>query len=168
MDMNLNQPLLLLVAGAAAFGLAALLWALRISDGARGAAKKYREEEQKARERLARAESVFGAHPGVIMVWEDEEEGAKPKPQSEWGLPNLYGSPVALMGILRFADDGTSDDPGVRILEGLADLEARDGNGQDATLRAEWGGDTAGRGVTMDGGGIPPPFGPILPQCTVL
>ena len=122
MDMNLNQPLLLLVAGAAAFGLAALLWALRISDGARGAAKKYREEEQKARERLARAESVFGAHPGVIMVWEDEEEGAKPKPQSEWGLPNLYGSPVALMGILRFADDGTSDDPGVRILEGLADL----------------------------------------------
>ena len=38
-------------------------------------------------------------------------------------------------GILRLADDGTSDDPGVRILEGLADLEARDGNGQDATLR---------------------------------
>jgi signal transduction histidine kinase len=137
MDMTLNQPLLLLVAGAAAFGIAALLWALRISDGARGAARKYREEEQKARERLARAESVFGAHPGVIMVWEDEEadEGKPKKPQSEWGLPNLYGSPVALMGILRFADDGTSDDPGVRILEGLADLEARDGNGQDATLR---------------------------------
>jgi signal transduction histidine kinase len=137
MDMNLTQPLVLLVAGAAAFGIAALLWALRISDGARGAARKYREEEQKSRERLARAESVFGAHPGVIMVWEDEElnEGDKPKLQSEWGLPNLYGSPVALMGILRFADDGTSDDPGVRILEGLADLEARDGNGQDATLR---------------------------------
>lgn len=137
MDMTLNQPLLLLVAGAAAFGIAALLWALRISDGARGAAKKYREEEQKARERLARAESVFGAHPGVIMVWEDEDpEGGRPqRPQSEWGSPSLYGSPVALMGILRFADDGTSDDPGVRILEGLADLEARDGNGQDATLR---------------------------------
>src|SRR5690606_19963472 len=99
MDMNLTQPLVLLVAGAAAFGIAALLWALRISDGARGAARKYREEEQKSRERLARAESVFGAHPGVIMVWDDEEvtEGGKPKVQSEWGLPNLYGSPVALM-----------------------------------------------------------------------
>ncbi|RYG33932.1 MAG: hypothetical protein EON93_08830, partial [Burkholderiales bacterium] len=81
MDMTLTQPLVLLVAGAAAFGIAALLWALRISDGARGAARKYREEEQKSRERLARAESVFGAHPGVIMVWEDEEtnEGDKPK-----------------------------------------------------------------------------------------
>ncbi len=136
MDMTFTQPLVLLVAGAAAFGIAALLWALRISDGARGAARKYREEEQRARERLARAESVFGAHPGVIMVWEEEEsEDGKPKAQTEWGLPNLYGSPVALMGILRFADDGTSDDPGVRILEGLADLEARDGAGQDATLR---------------------------------
>ena len=38
MDMTLTQPLILLVAGAAAFGIAALLWALRISAGARGAA----------------------------------------------------------------------------------------------------------------------------------
>ena len=136
MDMTLTQPLVLLVAGAAAFGIAALLWALRISDGARGAARKYREQEQQARDKLARAESVFGAHPGVIMVWEDADAEAQPNiPLSEWGLPNLYGSPVALMGILRFADDGTSEDPGVRILEGLADLEARDGAGQDATLR---------------------------------
>lgn len=136
MDMTFTQPLVLLVAGAAAFGIAALLWALRISDGARGAARKYREQEQQAREKLARAESVFGAHPGVIMVWEDADAEAQPNiPQSEWGMPNLYGSPVALMGILRFADDGTSEDPGVRILEGLADLEARDGAGQDATLR---------------------------------
>jgi len=136
MDMNLSQPIVLLVAGAAAFGLAALLWALRISDGARGAAKKYREAEQKAREELARAESVFGAHPGVIMVWEDAETPpTQDKPVTEWGAPSLYGSPVALMGMLRFADDGTSEDPAVRILEGLADLEARDGAGQDATLR---------------------------------
>jgi signal transduction histidine kinase len=144
MDLNLTQPLVLLVAGAAAFGIAALLWALRISDGARGAAKRFKEQEQETRQKLARAESVFGAHPGVIMVWEDEEPGVAaepgmlPKPkvrQSEWGLPSLYGSPVALMGLLRFADDGSAEQPGVRILEGLADLEARDGAGQDTTLR---------------------------------
>ena len=95
MDMNMTQPLVLLVAGAAAFGIAALLWALRISDGARGAARKYREQEQKVREQLARAESVFGAHPGVIMVWEDAEKpDGQPRPkQFEWGMPNLYGSP---------------------------------------------------------------------------
>jgi signal transduction histidine kinase len=141
MDLNLTQPLVLLVAGAAAFGIAALLWALRISDGARGAARKFREESQRLAEKLARAESVFGAHPGVILVWEDDEpaageaDGKPPAPQPEWGQPSLYGSPVALMGLLRFADDGASEQPAVRILEGLADLEARDGAGQDTTLR---------------------------------
>jgi signal transduction histidine kinase len=132
MDAEMTQPLMILIAGAAAFGLAALLWALRISDGARGAARKYREETQAMREKLARAESVFGAHPGVIMVWDDADPASD---SAEWGAPNLYGSPVALMGLLRFADDGASDNVAVRILEGLADLEARDGAGQDTTLR---------------------------------
>lgn len=139
----MTQPLMLLVAGAAAFGLAALLWALRISDGARGAARKFREEAAQTREKLARAESVFGAHPGVIMVWEDDAvAGADGETAplvnalgAPWGTPNLYGSPVALMGLLRFTDDSSSDNPAVRILEGLGDLEARDGGGQDATLR---------------------------------
>lgn len=133
MDAVVIQPVTMLVAGAAMFGLAALLWAIRISDGARGASRKFREEAQKTREKLARAESVFGAHPGVVMVWEDD--GAAAKGQSEWGQPSLYGSPVALMGLLRFAEDGAASDPAVRILEGLADLESRDGAGQDTTLR---------------------------------
>ncbi|MDZ4762106.1 MAG: ATP-binding protein, partial [Alphaproteobacteria bacterium] len=136
----MTQPLIILITGAAAFGLAALLWALRISDGARGASRKYREETQAMREKLARAESVFGAHPGVIMVWEDAEprNAATQKSAlapSDWAAPNLYGSPVALMGLLRFTDDASSDNPAARILEGLADLEARDGAGQDTTLR---------------------------------
>lgn len=146
MDVNMTQPLVILIAGAAAFGLAALLWALRISDGARGAARKFKEEAQRLRDQVARAESVFGAHPGVILVWEGEavDPDAPPKfakssarsgVNAEWGAPGLYGSPVALMGLLRFSDDGSSDNPPVRILEGLADLEARDGAGQDATLR---------------------------------
>ena len=137
----MTQPLMILITGAVAFGLAALLWAIRISDGARGAARKYREEAQLTREKLARAESVFGAHPGVIMVWEDDpapaaRTGGKPStPEGEWSSPNLYGSPVALMGLLRFTDDSLSENPSARILEGLADLEARDGAGQDTTLR---------------------------------
>jgi signal transduction histidine kinase len=142
MDGNMTQPLMILITGAVAFGLAALLWAIRISDGARGAARKYREEAQLTREKLARAESVFGAHPGVIMVWEDDPApavartgGKTSTPEGEWSSPNLYGSPVALMGLLRFTDDSLSENPSARILEGLADLEARDGAGQDTTLR---------------------------------
>ncbi|MEZ5937176.1 MAG: hypothetical protein R3C52_03050 [Hyphomonadaceae bacterium] len=48
------------------------------------------------------------------------------------------------MGLLRFTDDGSSAQPAVRILEGLADLEARDGASQDTTLRERL--ETASRG----------------------
>ncbi|MEZ5937175.1 MAG: hypothetical protein R3C52_03045 [Hyphomonadaceae bacterium] len=101
MDANLTQPLTLLVAGAAAFGLAALLWALRISDGARGAARRHRQDSQKARALRPRRKR-FSAHPGVIMVWEEDEAAqgrpARTHPRSrtplrlrpvdaEWGAP---------------------------------------------------------------------------------
>ncbi|WP_018997115.1 sensor histidine kinase [Hirschia maritima] len=120
----------ILVAGGAGIAIAALLWALRISDGARGAAKKYRERARELEEKLARSDSVFGAHPGVVLVWEEDEilEGS-------WGNPGVYGSHVALAAVLNFTDDSMSKDPAVRLLEGLGDLEARDGAGRDATLR---------------------------------
>ncbi|ACT57896.1 sensor histidine kinase [Hirschia baltica] len=124
------QAFTILVAGGAGIAIAALLWALRISDGARGAAKKYRERARELEEKLARSDSVFGAHPGVVLVWEEDEilEGS-------WGKPSVYGSHVALAAVLNFTDDSMSSDPAVRLLEGLGDLEARDGAGRDATLR---------------------------------
>ncbi|MEM8920867.1 MAG: tyrosine protein kinase, partial [Pseudomonadota bacterium] len=129
MDLSISSPLIAITAGGAGLGLAGILWALRVSHGARGSAKKYRESAQILEDKLARADSVFGAHPGVILVW--EEDG----PSNDWGDPRVYGSPVALAGMLRFTDDAMAPDPAVRILEGLGDLEARDGAGQDATLR---------------------------------
>lgn len=149
MNPDMTSPLIVVVTGAAMFGLAALLWALRISDGARGAARRYRQEAARMREKLARAESVFAAHPGAILVWEDDTpaakaDGAAPADAApataagfgdDWGQPSFYGSPMALMGFLRFSDEGASATPSVRIIEGLADLEARDGAGKDTTLR---------------------------------
>jgi signal transduction histidine kinase len=121
-----------MAAGAAALGLAALLWALRVSDGARGAARKYRDRSSDLETDLAAHRSILGAHPGVILVWQGEAlegEGDEIIP------PEMYGSPVALAGLLSFTDDAISPDPAVRIVEGLADLEARDSAGQDTTLR---------------------------------
>ncbi len=130
MENGIFQVFSAMVFGAAGIAIAALLWALRISDGARGAAKKYRERARELEEKLARSDSVFGAHPGVVLVWEEDEilEGS-------WGKPGVYGSHVALAAVLNFTDDSMSADPAVRLLEGLGDLEARDGAGRDATLR---------------------------------
>ncbi|MEL7129335.1 MAG: ATP-binding protein [Pseudomonadota bacterium] len=132
MALSGDQVPFILAAGTTALSLASLLWALRVSDGARGAAKKFRDRSNELEEKLARADSVFGAHPGVILVWEGdalEAEGDEITP------PQLYGSPAALAGLLRYTDDAISADPAVRIIEGLADLEARDSVKQDATLR---------------------------------
>ena len=130
MPIEVSGALLGIAIGGCAVAIAALLWALRISDGARGAAKKYRERSRDLEEKLARADSVFGAHPGVILVWEDDEVV-----DESWGDPKFYGSPVALASLLNFTEDSMAANPSERLLEGLGDLEARDGAGRDATLR---------------------------------
>ena len=130
--MNAEQVPIIIAAGALALGLAFILWALRTSEGARGAARKFRERAGDAETSLAELKSVLGAHPGVILVWQGdtlEDEGDTIAP------PEIHGSPIALAGLLRFTDDAVSPDPAIRIIEGLADLEARDGAGQDTTLR---------------------------------
>ncbi|MGH1421393.1 MAG: ATP-binding protein [Hyphomonas sp.] len=132
MAITADQVPIIMSVGTAALALAALLWALRVSDGARGAAKRFRERASEAETELAESRSVLGAHPGVILVWQGEaleSEGDEITP------PELHGSPVALAGLLNFTDDAISPDPAVRIIEGLADLEARDSAGQDTTLR---------------------------------
>ncbi|HBX96993.1 MAG TPA: tyrosine protein kinase, partial [Hyphomonas sp.] len=130
--MTADQVPIIMSAGATALGLAALLWALRVSDGARGAARKYKDRSSDLETLLAEHRSILGAHPGVILVWQGE---ALEPDSEEMTPPELYGSPVALAGLLSFTDDAISPDPAVRIIEGLADLEARDSSGQDTTLR---------------------------------
>jgi signal transduction histidine kinase len=132
MAISADQVPIIMSAGAASLGLAALLWALRVSDGARGAARKFRDRSSQLETTLAEHRSVLGAHPGVILVWQGEAVEAD---GDEIIPPELYGSPVALAGLLSFTDDALSVDPAVRIIEGLADLEARDSAGQDTTLR---------------------------------
>ena len=132
MSLTADQIPFLLAFGSTAAMIAIMLWALRITDGARGAAKKFRDRSNRLEEQLARSDSVFGAHPGVILVWEDDALEAD---GDDITAPQLYGSPAALAGLLRYTDAAISIDPAVRIIEGLADLEARDSVKQDTTLR---------------------------------
>ncbi|MEM7768480.1 MAG: PAS-domain containing protein, partial [Pseudomonadota bacterium] len=127
-----DQVPLIIAAGASAMALASLLWALRVSDGARGAAKTYRDRAKALESDLVEQKSVLAAHPGVVLVWQGDElsPGA-----GKLGDPKLYGSKVALGALLKYSDDGVADDPALAILEGLADREARDATGKDTSLR---------------------------------
>ncbi len=132
MILTADQIPLVLAFGCTAIAIAVTLWAMRITDGARGAAKKFRDRSTELEEQLARADSVFGAHPGVILVWEDD---GLDEDLDEIPAPRLDGSLAALAGLLRYTDEAISTNPAVRIVEGLADLEARDSVKQDTTLR---------------------------------
>jgi signal transduction histidine kinase len=131
MSAELPSAVLLVAGGLAAFGLMCLLWALRVTHGERKDSRKWRSEAGRWQATVARMESVFASHPGVILVWE-EDAGADP---TEWGLPKLYGSPMALAALFRFADASKTPDAAARILDGLGDLEAHDAVGETTTLR---------------------------------
>ncbi|MBU6372262.1 MAG: HAMP domain-containing histidine kinase [Alphaproteobacteria bacterium] len=138
--MDLGATYLLVAGGAAATAVAAVLWALRVSDGARGAEGRWRSKANAAEDKLQRWDSLMGAFPGVALVWEPDPAAVLVPPaapgatEQPWGEPKIYGSPFALASLLRFADAGVGDNPAVRILQGLAGFKGRDSAGADAYI----------------------------------
>ena len=124
---------LIVTGGAVAFALAVAVWAYRLTAGARAARKAWRRRMAALEDRASRSESLFAAHPGLVMVWETPPETS----QSAWSAPAVHGSPAALAAMVSFAElsEGAGEDPGAAILEGLADFEARSASGETTTLR---------------------------------
>lgn len=125
----------LVTAGASAVAIASLLWALRVTDTARGMVARFKERIGELELKLARADSIFGAHPGAVLIWEDaaETEGGALS-NSDWGNPRAYGSPLALASLIRFSDSSMAADTAIRILQGLSSFEGRDATGKPARL----------------------------------
>lgn len=132
MESDVQQLATLIVtAGAVTFAVGVTLWAWRLTAGARAARIQWLDRVGRLEGRLERADALFAAYPGLVLVWPESATVT----DDSWGAPRLYGSPTALASLLRFAD--ASDGPGVaaRLLEGLADYEARDSSGEETTLR---------------------------------
>jgi|CXWL01.1.fsa_nt_gi signal transduction histidine kinase len=116
---------LLVAAGSAALGFASLLWALRVTEGARGGVDAWKRRAREMEDKVSWADAIFGAHPGVVLIWEETNAGA----DSDWGAPRVYGSPLALASLLRFSDAAIAAEPAVRILQGLSVFDALDATG---------------------------------------
>ena len=124
---------LLVAGGAAAIGFASLLWALRVTDGARGGVDAWKKRARELEDKLAAADAIFGSFPGVVLIW--DEAGVNPA-EGEWGKPRLFGSPLALASLLRFSDAASAGEPAVRILQGLSVFDAHDATGATTRLGA--------------------------------
>jgi signal transduction histidine kinase len=122
---------LLVAAGSAAIAVASLLWALRVTDGARGGVEAWKRRTRELEDKIAWADAIFGAHPGVVLIWDDALSGAS---DHDWGKPRIYGSPLALASLLRFSDGAVAAEPAVRILQGLSVFDAVDAMGVSTRL----------------------------------
>ena len=73
-----------------AFALVVGVWAFRKTAGSRASQAIWRRRTAELEDRIARADSVFGAHPGLVVVW-DEPPFDKPIPVG--GSPRFSGLP---------------------------------------------------------------------------
>lgn len=121
---------LLVAGGSASIAVASLLWALRVTDGARGGVEAWKKRARELEDKIAWADAIFGAHPGVVLIWEDALTGA----EGDWGKPRIYGSPLALASLLRFSDQAVAAEPAVRILQGLSVFDGTDATGAATRL----------------------------------
>ena len=64
--LSTDQIPVLVAVGASALALSSMLWSLRVTDGHRGAANRFRQRAGEFEEKLARADSIFGAHHVVL------------------------------------------------------------------------------------------------------
>ncbi|MBI1252212.1 MAG: PAS domain-containing protein [Alphaproteobacteria bacterium] len=104
---------------------------MRVTDGARGLVARSKDRIRELEDVIARADAVFGAHPGVVLIWAEDQPGAN---DADWGAPRMYGSPLALASLLRFSDSSIAADPAVRMLQGLSGFEATDATGGSTRL----------------------------------
>jgi len=127
LDINL-----VVTAGAVLLAVLTSLFAFRASFGGDGSAKVWKDKCVALDRQIGQLDSIFGAYPGLILVWEE----AKPDVKSDWGNPKVYGSPAALASMMRFAEAGKPKDMAERVLNGLADLNTISEADKTDTLRA--------------------------------
>ncbi len=130
---------LIVTGGAVAFGLSAAVWAYRMTSGARKAKAQWRTRLISAEDRAVRSESVFAAHPGLVLVWD-----TPPTPEDGvWAHPAIHGSPAALASMVSFAElsagAAASGEAAAQILDALADFDAKTPTGDLSTLRVRMG-----------------------------
>lgn len=119
-----SQPILIGLLASGALAVAAIAWALRVSAASRNASVFWTKKLAEMEAQLEKSDAVLSAHPGLVLVWEDDYESI----EKGWGAPKILGGPAALASLMSFArdiDDRTAT-PVTRLLNTLGDLPLED------------------------------------------
>ncbi len=118
------DPVLIGLLAAGAVALAALAWAVRVSAASRNASTFWTRKLAELEAQLEKSDAVLSAHPGLVLVWEDDYQSI----EQGWGAPKILGGPAALASLMSFAKDldDRAATPVTRLLNTLGDLPLQD------------------------------------------
>ncbi len=118
------DPILIGLLAAGAVTTAALAWAFRVSAASRNASAFWTKKLAELEAQLEKSDAVLSAHPGLVLVWEDDYESI----EQGWGTPKILGGPAALASLMSFAKDldDRAATPVTRLLNTLGDLPLQD------------------------------------------
>ena len=108
----------------------AVLFALRLAIRENSAGAKWKAKAIDLDQRLGDIDSVLGAYPGLILVWDDKGTIGS----GDWGDPRVLGSTAALASIIRFSEKSTKSKAS-RILDGIADFDTISESADSKPLR---------------------------------
>lgn len=148
------DPLFVASAGAIALAVAAVLWAMRVSAATRNQSVHWSGRLAEMEARLEKSDAVLSAHPGLVLVWEDDSKSLK----TGWGDPKILGGPAALASLLSFSKDlgdGASA-PVERLLNSLGALPLDEDNAETQQTLQEKVHDLRAHGVAFSGNVVTP------------
>ena len=131
-----NAPAAAVAFGAVSLAVAAALWAVRVSANERSSARQWSGRLARIEAQLEKSESVLSAHPGLLLIWDEDEDTAR----AGWGRPRVLGGPAALASTLSFiggapAEGGEKRDAVTQLLDALGGLQIEGEEADSPALR---------------------------------
>ncbi|GJL91918.1 sensor histidine kinase [Hyphococcus sp.] len=148
------DPYLAGAAGAVALAVAAVVWAFRVSAATRHQSLHWSDKLAEMEARLEKSDSVLSAHPGLVLVWEDDTDSLS----TGWGAPKILGGPAALASLLSFSkeDSETKTAPVDRLLNALGALPLQDDDAEKPETLREKVKNLRAHGVAFSGNVVTP------------
>ena len=143
------DPLIVGAAGAVAIAVAAVLLAVRVAAATRNQSLHWSKRLAEMEARLEKADAVLSAHPGLVLVWEDDTASLN----EGWGDPKILGGPAALASLLSFSKDAGSAEltPVDQLLGALGHLPLEDEDADKPQTLKEKIHDLRAHGVAFSG-----------------
>lgn len=101
------EPMTAIALGAGAVAVSALAWAMKLSSERRTASADWSERLAQTEAALEKSTSVLSAHPGLVLVWNDDYAAI----EDGWGTPKVLGGPAALASLMSIAHGAQSPEP---------------------------------------------------------